>query len=229
MPQSPVSCSPPPTRGWWSARQRRPGPLTFRQSWGCVSTLGYCTCGGLGSGPRHPRPPPSPPGGTHPAVCRPAGVLQGVAEGPRPRAPAQTHVATHGTGRLPAQGLVPRVVVDSVPKGLCLCRDPPPGLESAEPPPTCVWSPAEPRTGNPPPPLGESLSEDLLLPHERGQGVRPCVLGAHVLAHTRVYAQILPPERACLGYAFVHGPATAGAREDQACPHAPSPLWPPAG
>lgn len=33
-----------------------PGPLTLRQSWGCVSTRGYCTCGALRSGP-WPRPP----------------------------------------------------------------------------------------------------------------------------------------------------------------------------
>lgn len=94
---------------------------------------------------------------------------------------------------------------------------------------------AEPRTGNPPPPLGEPLSEDWLLPHNRGQGARLCVLGAHVLAHTRVYAQILPPERACLGCLWPragHGrcqgrpglsarsiPTVASCRLKQASPH----------
>lgn len=115
-------------------------PLTFRQSRGCVSTSGYCTCGGgrgaaLRSGPRHLRPPHPRRAGTHPAVRRPARVLQVVAEGPWPRAPAQAHVAPHGTCGLPAQCPVPRVVSDSIPQGLRLCRDPP---LSAEPPPTCL-------------------------------------------------------------------------------------------
>lgn len=109
------------------------GPLTFRQSWGCLSTSGYCTCGGLGSGPGRPCPPPPRPVATHPAPCRPAGVLQLVAEGPWLRAPAQAHVAAHGTGGLPAQCLASGVVADGVPQCLCVCRDPPQGLQSAEP------------------------------------------------------------------------------------------------
>lgn len=98
---------------------------------------GTAPVGGLGSGPGRPCPPPPRPVATHPAPCRPAGVLQLVAEGPWLRAPAQAHVAAHGTGGLPAQCLASRVVADGVPQCLCVCRDPPRGLQSAEPS-TCL-------------------------------------------------------------------------------------------
>lgn len=87
--------------------------------------------GRSGQGPGRPSPPHPCLGGTHPAVCGPAGLLQLQALGPWPWAPAQTHTATHGTGRLPTQLLAPRVVVDGVPQCLRVCRDPPPGLASA--------------------------------------------------------------------------------------------------
>lgn len=69
---NPSTCLLTPSTSTGSARGRlRPGPLTFRQSWGWVSTNEYCTCGGLTSGPWPLCSPPSPPGGTHPAMCRP--------------------------------------------------------------------------------------------------------------------------------------------------------------
>ena len=53
------SASPGRARGrLWS------GPLTFRQSWGCVSTSGYCTWGELTSGPWPSIPAPIPAWGT---------------------------------------------------------------------------------------------------------------------------------------------------------------------
>lgn len=73
MPQAPPPASLPPSLGAGTVPGRpQPSPLTFRQSWGCVSTSGYCTWGELRSGPGHAEPHPPCLVGAHPAVGRPA-------------------------------------------------------------------------------------------------------------------------------------------------------------
>ena len=82
------SASPGRARGrLWS------GPLTFRQSWGCVSTSGYCTWGSSRQGPGRPSPPPSLPGGHSP--CRAPAGLSASARGSGPLALAAS-TDSHG-------------------------------------------------------------------------------------------------------------------------------------
>lgn len=129
---------PAPSRGAGGARGGlRAGPLTFRQSWGCVSTREYCTwwrssVQGLGQPPLRPRP--RPPSAYSPRRVRagpsaPAGdsgpLAPGASTGSRGRS-RDRRAPSSGPGSLGGIGwrpIVPR----------CLQGPSPPGLESAGP------------------------------------------------------------------------------------------------
>lgn len=174
----------------------RPGPLTFRQSWGCVSTSGYCTCGGSSQAPPS-TPSPDPAWGYSP--CRvPAGrSAPGCGRGPL--APgASTGSRDHSRDRqAPSSGPGPPAGSGWRPTGPLSLQGPSPrGSSQRSPRPRVCASRSRAESGQPSSAPRTAALRTLAFAREPGR--RACIRvhrarasapGAHALAHPRVYSQ----------------------------------------